>query len=255
MAVPLLVSTVIDSPRRSVISHVIPLRLLQILNLCRWNCNVFRRSQKMTVGNYVRNLSGPGAAAAHRHRSRAPTSPCQFRMQFPSGIALVRIGLRRCVTCVFELHAKFVWTRPCRRPPHRWGLVCCCVGEPRLCLAFGTKFSLLGFLVVRTVQNSPCMSKKRQIEPFRVSWESFVPEVGPCGSCWESFVPHMRCEGCAGRVLYRSGAAWFLLGEICFVVAPSVCAVVGLPPPTGAPSWPSASAARSTLVAVGVLQH
>ena len=220
----------------------------------------------MTVGNYVRNLSGLGAAAAHRHRSRAPTSPCQFRMQFPSGIALVRIGLRRCVTCVFELHAKFVWTRPCRRPPHRWGLVCCCVGEPRLCLAFGTKFSLLGFLVVRTVQNSPCMSKKRQIEPFRVSWESFVPEVGPCGSCWESFVPHMRwegacwesfvpevgpcgscwesfvphmrCEGCAGRVLYRSGAAWFLLGEICFVVAPSVCAVVGLPPPTGAPSWP-----------------
>ena len=111
----------------------------------------------MTVGNYVRNLSGPGAAAAHRHRSRAPTSPCQFRMQFPSGIALVRIGLRRCVTCVFELHAKFVWTRPCRRPPHRWGLVCCCVGEPRLCLAFGTKFSLLSFLAVTTVQNSPCI--------------------------------------------------------------------------------------------------
>ena len=25
--------------------------------------------------------------------------------------------------------------------------------------------------------------------------ESFVPEVGPCGSCWESFVPHMRWEG------------------------------------------------------------
>ena len=138
----------------------------------------------------------------HWHCSQAPPPPCQFRMQFPSGIALVRIGLRRCVTCVFELHAKFVWTRPCRRPPHRWGLLCC-RGEPRLCLAFGTKFSLLGFLVVRTVQNSPCMSKKRQIEPFRVSWESFVPEVGPCRACRESFVPHMRCEGCAGRVLYR----------------------------------------------------
>ena len=132
---------------------------------------------------------------------------------------------------------------------------CCCVGSLDICLAFGTKFSLLGFLVVRTVQNSPCMSKKRQIEPFRVSWESFVPEVGPCGSCWESFVPHMRCEGCAGRVLYRSGAAWFLLGEICFVVAPSVYAVAGFPPPTGAPSWPSAPAARSTLVAVGVLHY
>ena len=36
------------------------------------------------------------------------------------------------------------------------------------------------------------MQKKRQIEPFRASGESFVPEVGPCGSCWESFVPHMR---------------------------------------------------------------
>ena len=94
---------------------------------------------------------------------------------------------------------------------------CCCVGSLDICLAFGTKFSLLGFLVVRTVQNSPCMSKKRQIEPFRVSWESFVPEVGPCGSCWESFVPEVgpcgSCwesfvppcgeKGCAGRVLYR----------------------------------------------------
>ena len=157
----------------------------------------------MTVGNYVRNLSGPGAAAAHRHRSRAPTSPCQFRMQFPSGIALVRIGLRRCVTCVFELRAKFVWVRPCRRPPHGWGLVSCCVGSLDLCLAFGTKFSLLGFLVVKTVQNSPCIQKKRQIEPFRASRESFVPEVGPCGSCWESFVPPCGEKGCAGRVLYR----------------------------------------------------
>ena len=44
----------------SVNSHVIPLRLLQTLNLHRWNCNVFSRSQKITVLNYVRNLSGPG---------------------------------------------------------------------------------------------------------------------------------------------------------------------------------------------------
>ena len=47
---------------------------------------------------------------------------------------------------------------------------------------------------------------------------------------------HAVRGGCAGRVLYRSGAAWFLLGEICFAVAPSVCAVAGLPPPTGAPA-------------------
>ncbi len=44
----------------SVNSHVIPLRLLQTLNLHRWNCNVFPRSRKITVLNYVRNLSGPG---------------------------------------------------------------------------------------------------------------------------------------------------------------------------------------------------
>ena len=41
-------------------SHVIPLRLVQILNSCRWDCNVFGWSRKMTEGNYVRNLSGPG---------------------------------------------------------------------------------------------------------------------------------------------------------------------------------------------------
>ena len=41
-------------------SHVIPLRLVQVLNSCRWNCNVFGWSRKMTEGNYVRNLSGPG---------------------------------------------------------------------------------------------------------------------------------------------------------------------------------------------------
>ena len=69
----------------------------------------------------------------HWHCSQAPPPPCQFRMQFPSGIALVRIGLRRCVTCVFELHAKFVWTMPCRCPPHRWGL--CSIWAP---LLFGT---------------------------------------------------------------------------------------------------------------------
>ena len=131
--VPLLFGTAARPRRYSAISHVIPLRLLQILNSCRWNCNLFGWSQKMTEGNYVRNLSGPGAAAAHRHRSRAPTSPCQFRMQFPSCIALVRIGLRRCVTCVFELHAKFVWTMPCRCPPHRWDL--CSIWAP---LLFGT---------------------------------------------------------------------------------------------------------------------
>ena len=77
------------SPRhRPLISHVIPLRLVQSLNLHRWNCNVFGVSRKMTTINYVRNLGGggawslicgsarriearPGPAAAHGHRSQA----------------------------------------------------------------------------------------------------------------------------------------------------------------------------------------
>ena len=62
----------------SVISHVIPLCVFQILNLCCWDCNVFGLSPKVTEGNYVRNLCGvvsvsrleasPGLEAVHRHR-------------------------------------------------------------------------------------------------------------------------------------------------------------------------------------------
>ena len=46
-------STAESSP----LSHVIPPRLFQTLNSQRWNCNVLRRSRKVTVGNYVRHYS------------------------------------------------------------------------------------------------------------------------------------------------------------------------------------------------------
>ena len=71
--------------RRPSISHVIPLRLVQTLNLHRWNCNVFGVSRKMTTINYVRNLGGGGVVAARGRRSQA--------------------------------------LRPLRRPPHQWGWV------------------------------------------------------------------------------------------------------------------------------------
>ena len=45
-------------------SHVIPLRLVQTLNLNRWNCSVFVWSRKVTVGNYVRLLVSAGLPAA-----------------------------------------------------------------------------------------------------------------------------------------------------------------------------------------------
>ena len=100
---------------RLAISHVIPLRLLQIMNWRRCNCNVCGRSPKVTVGNYVRLLFSLGPAAAHWHCGQAlralrrpphrrrcvadvwlgasywsppwprrpPILPRQFRMQFP----------------------------------------------------------------------------------------------------------------------------------------------------------------------------
>ena len=52
------------------ISHVIPRWLIQILNLHRWNCNVFGASRKMTAINYVRYLSGGGVGAARFGRPR-----------------------------------------------------------------------------------------------------------------------------------------------------------------------------------------
>ena len=59
------------------ISHVIPLCLIQTLNLHRWNCNVFGTSRKMTTINYVRNVgavvsSQPTGAASGPRRPRAP---------------------------------------------------------------------------------------------------------------------------------------------------------------------------------------
>ena len=63
---------------RPLISHVIPLRLVQSLNLHRWNCNVFGVSRKMTTINYVRNLGG-GAAGSLM---------CALRVDSLSGQAL-----------------------------------------------------------------------------------------------------------------------------------------------------------------------
>ena len=57
---------------RPSISHVFPLRLVQTLNLRRWNCNVFEVSRKMTTINYVRNLGGGSVVAARGHHSQAP---------------------------------------------------------------------------------------------------------------------------------------------------------------------------------------
>ena len=118
----------------------------------------------------------PGPAAAHRHRGLARRHS-NFACNSPaacSNIEFASLELQRFLGLLkfgsIELHAKFVWRWPCepvlalptgclhrgralrplRRFPDRWCLVCC-VGLLDLCRAFGTKFSLLGFLVVTTV--------------------------------------------------------------------------------------------------------
>ena len=58
LALPPPTGTAARPRHRPSISHVIPLRLVQTLNLRRWNCNVFGVSRKMTAINYVRNMGG-----------------------------------------------------------------------------------------------------------------------------------------------------------------------------------------------------
>ena len=134
----------------SVISHVIPLRLLQTLNLHRWNCNVFLRSRKITVLNYVRNLSGSGlsspavvaARPSHRLRalrpgliavgSSAPSMPeavgvlqqkprrgAPLMVQFPPRLVVVKLDLR------------LVWCPKCS-PPRRITVKMGCCGRSGL---------------------------------------------------------------------------------------------------------------------------
>ena len=57
---------------RLAISHVIPLCVLQTMNLYRRNCTVCGWSRKVTAGNYVRLLFSLGPAATRRHRRLAP---------------------------------------------------------------------------------------------------------------------------------------------------------------------------------------
>ena len=50
-------------------------------------------------------------------------------------------------------------------------------------------FSLLGLLVARAVQSSPCWRQMPQNRRFSVCWESFVPGEPTGAACWGSFVP------------------------------------------------------------------
>ena len=171
----------------------------------------------------------PGPATDHRHCGPALRRPPHRSLRHPPHRSL-------------------------RHPPHGWGLVSCWRAPTLPHVRYkilpaqllggdnGTKLSL-------HIEKAPNRAISGEQGEFSTGSGAVRLVLG------EFCTAHAVRGGCAGRVLYRSGAAWFLLGEICFAVAPSVCAVAGLPTPTGAPAWPSAPAARSTLVAVGVLRH
>ena len=75
------------------IPHVIPRRLIQTLNLHRWNCNVFGTSRKMTAMNYVRNLAGGGVVAARFGQSLRSLRPPSCRWH--RGFTALGAGCRR----------------------------------------------------------------------------------------------------------------------------------------------------------------
>ena len=171
------------------------------------------------------------------------------------------------VRAVGELHAKCGWRWPCQPklallppvghavtrgcsisvlwflgcPLSLWCLVCCCVGWFDFCLSFGTKFSLLGLLVEKVVQNSPCMRRLRQIGRFWASRESFVPEVGVCDSCGESFVPDMWRGWVCVESFVPEGPGWrSSCASWRAIAAPwrrSWAARLGSPCPRRCPCW------------------
>ena len=222
----------------SVISHVIPLCVFQILNLCCWDCNVFGLSPKVTEGNYVRNLCGvvsvsrlearPGPTGAWRPRGLARRHS-NFACNSPaacSNIEFASLELQRFLGLLkfgpIELHAKFVWRWPCEpalalptgRSPHR-GRVLRLLG----CLPLHAGGAWCAVVLARSisasrsVQNSPCWASwwRERYKPLPACRKS--AKLGHFGRARR--VLYRTCgEGrCAGRVLYRSGKVWLLLGE------------------------------------------
>ena len=85
---------------------------------------------------------------------------------------------------------------------------------------------------------------------------SHAVQSSPCAaSCWRKrYKVRHACEkpakkghfGRAGRVLYRSSPARFLLGDFSVTSVPPVSPVAVLPPPTGATSGPSGALRTSS---------
>ena len=92
------------------------------------------------------------------------------------------------------------------------------------------------------------MRRLRQIEPFRVSRESFIPEMRRGRACRESFIPEMRRGRVCGESFVPKRRGVVLVGRdlfrrgtfrvcSCRVSATHRCPILTLPPLQRAPHW------------------
>ena len=100
----------------SLISHVIPLCLIQTLNLHCWNCNVFEVSRKMTTINYVRNVGAvvsllPAGTAARPRRPLGPRlgAAGEAARWSETGVAFARLRLRGIETAIAFVGEKWAF--------------------------------------------------------------------------------------------------------------------------------------------------
>ena len=155
-------------------SHAIPLRVFQVLKCDRWYSAVFELALVCAVGELHAKFAWRWCRRRPRMPRRGPVVPLVRSTPVVRGVLL---WLARFVPCV-RYKVLPAWILG---------------GET------DTKFSLLGVLLTRAVQNSPCAGKTRQIGPFRVRGESFIPDMRRGRVCGESFIPDMRREGVSGE--------------------------------------------------------
>ena len=171
-------------------SHAIPLRVFQVLKCDRWYSAVFELALVCAVGELHAKFAWRWCRRRPRMPRRGPVVPLVRSTPVVRGVLL---WLARFVPCV-RYKVLPAWILG---------------GET------DTKFSLLGVLLTRAVQNSPCAGKTRQIGPFRVRGESFIPDMRRGRVCGESFIPMRRgvvlvgrIRSCSGVVLVPVGGLW-----------------------------------------------